>query len=151
MGCGSSLVNKNHYWETKFASYFTIIYHDLHQNAIWESCLTIVIVHSQSQNRCFKEFANFLRKIPATKRPFAWGAGGWNAIWQNAVWTCNILVWGFPKYPKIGLVFRDCIKPSNNLAKFSQNWQGGSWKVSLTPIPHKESKVNNVECVCLTT
>ena len=34
MGCGTSLVNKNHYWETKFASYFTIIYHDLHQNTI---------------------------------------------------------------------------------------------------------------------
>ena len=33
-------------------------------------------VHSQSQNRCFKEFANFRRKIPATKRPFAWGGGG---------------------------------------------------------------------------
>jgi len=32
-------------------------------------------VHSQSQNRCFKEFANFRRKIPATKRPFAWGGG----------------------------------------------------------------------------
>ena len=32
-------------------------------------------VHSQSQNRCFKEFANFWRKIPATKRPFAWGGG----------------------------------------------------------------------------
>ena len=42
--CGSSLVNMNHYWETKFASYFTIIYHDLHQNTIYESCLTIVIV-----------------------------------------------------------------------------------------------------------
>ena len=33
-------------------------------------------VHSQSQNRCFKEFANFRRKIPATKRPFARGGGG---------------------------------------------------------------------------
>ena len=53
-------------------------------------------VHSQSQNRCFKEFANFRQKIAATKRPFAWGAGGWNAIWQNAVWTCIILTWGFP-------------------------------------------------------
>ena len=30
MGCGSSFVNMNHYWETKFASYFTIIYYDLH-------------------------------------------------------------------------------------------------------------------------
>ena len=34
MGCGSSLVNINHYWETKLASYFTIIYRDLHQNTI---------------------------------------------------------------------------------------------------------------------
>ena len=32
-------------------------------------------VHSQSQNRSFKEFANFRRKIPATKRPFAWEGG----------------------------------------------------------------------------
>ena len=31
--------------------------------------------HSQSQNRRFKEFAHFRRKIPATKRPFAWGGG----------------------------------------------------------------------------
>ena len=44
-------------------------------------------IHSRSHNRCFKEFANFRRKIPATKRPFAWGGGGWNAIWQNTVWT----------------------------------------------------------------
>ena len=28
-------------------------------------------VHSQSQNRCFKEFANFWQKIPATKHLFA--------------------------------------------------------------------------------
>ena len=34
MGCGSSSVIMNPYWETKFASYFTIIYHDLHQNPI---------------------------------------------------------------------------------------------------------------------
>ena len=27
-------VSMNHYWETKFASYFTIIYHGLHQNTI---------------------------------------------------------------------------------------------------------------------
>ena len=54
-------------------------------------------IHSQSQNRRFKEFAHFRRKIPATKRPFAWGGGGWNAIRQNAVWTCIFLTWGFPK------------------------------------------------------
>ena len=30
-------------------------------------------IHSQSQNRRFKEFVHFRRKIPATKRPFAWG------------------------------------------------------------------------------
>ena len=22
----------------------------------------------------------------------------WNAIWQNAVWTCSIFVWGFPNW-----------------------------------------------------
>ena len=53
-------------------------------------------IHSQSQNRRFKEFAHFRRKIPATKRRFAWGAGGWNAIRQYAVWTCSILTWVFP-------------------------------------------------------
>ena len=31
-----SLVNINHYWDTKFLSYFTIIYHDIHQNNIKE-------------------------------------------------------------------------------------------------------------------
>ena len=30
-------------------------------------------IHSRSHNRCFKEFANFRRKIPAKKRPFASG------------------------------------------------------------------------------
>merc|ERR1719285_1324188 len=34
----------NHYYDTKFASYFTIIYHDFHQNTIKESCLTTAIV-----------------------------------------------------------------------------------------------------------
>ena len=27
------------------------------------------------------------------------GEGGWNAIWQNAVWTCIILTRGFPSRP----------------------------------------------------
>ena len=54
-------------------------------------------IHSQIQNCCFKELAHFRQKIPATMRPFAWGAGGWNAIRQYAVWTCNILAWFFPK------------------------------------------------------
>ena len=40
-------------------------------------------IHSQSQNRCFKEFAHFLRKIPATKRPFA--RGGVEALFEHAV------------------------------------------------------------------
>ena len=31
---GSYLVNVNHYWDTKFSSYFTIIFHDIHQNTI---------------------------------------------------------------------------------------------------------------------
>ena len=30
-------------------------------------------IHFQSQNCSFKEFVHFWRKIPPTKRPFAWG------------------------------------------------------------------------------
>ena len=62
-------------------------------------------IHSHSQNHCFKEFAHFRRKTPATKRPFAWGGVGWNAIRQNAVWTCSILTRGFPYNVKVMATF----------------------------------------------
>ena len=39
-------------------------------------------VHSQKQNRCFKEFAIFPQKIPATKRPF-------ETPFENAVSLCG--------------------------------------------------------------
>ena len=35
MVCGSSSVNINNYWGTKLSSYFTNIYHDIHQNYFW--------------------------------------------------------------------------------------------------------------------
>ena len=63
--------------------------------------------HSQSQNRRFKEFAHFRRKIPATKRPFAWGGGGWNAIRQNSGWTRKILTWGFPYWVRFEIFAED--------------------------------------------
>ena len=53
---GSYLVNINHYWDTKFSSYFTIIFHDIHQITIWELNFTIVKISIT------KEFTHFQRK-----------------------------------------------------------------------------------------
>ena len=104
-------------------------------------------VHSQSQNRCFNEFANFRRKIPATKRPFA--RGGWvEMLFGRMPFEHAVSLHGVSLSGRI-LSKTQCKEVNGKLREGRTVFQGRTDKVILR-VRYKIPYTLNASYVCIT-